>query len=283
VRVAVACASPVTRRWVVPALTAAGHDVVDVVDVGAAPRPALDGCDALVAMAAPFPVGLAARLPHRWRGHDRACSEGVRALVATARAAGVRRVVQHSFSFLYADQGDAWVTEESPLCVTTATEPASVGELVVQDYASSCRTGVVLRMGLVVGDSSFTRWSLRAAARGRPIGSGSADGWAHLIHSDDVGPAVAAALDVPTGVYNVGAPPVCRRDLVEAHAAAVGRPGGFTGPVTAWLGGRHAEPLTRSIRVSSARFCGSTGWAPRREELDASWFDAARDPLVSVE
>jgi nucleoside-diphosphate-sugar epimerase len=281
VRVAVACASPVARRWVVPALTAAGHDAVDV---GTDPGAALDGCDALVAMAAPFPVGLAARLPRSWRGHDRACSEGVRALVAAAREAGVRRVVQHSFSFLYADQGDAWVTEESPLCVTTATEPASVGELVVQDYASSCRTGVVLRMGLVVGDSSLTRWSLRAAARGRPISSGSADGWAHVIHSDDVGPAVAAALDVPSGVYNVGAPPVSRGDLVEAHAAAVGRlAGGFTGPVTAWLAGRHAEPLTRSVRVSSARFCGSTGWAPRRAEIDPSWFEAARVPLVPAE
>ena len=237
-RVAVACASPVARRWVVPALTAAGHDVVDV---GTDPGPALDGCDALVAMAAPSPTGLAARLPRSWRGHDRACSDGVRALVAAAREAGVRRVVQHSFSFLYADQGDDWVTEESPLCVTTATEPASVGELVVQDYASSCRTGVVLRMGSVVGDSSFTRRSLRAAARGRPIGTGSADGWAHVIHSDDVGPAVAAALDVPSGVYNVGAPPVLRRQLVEAHAAAVGRAeGGFSGPVTTWLGGRHA-------------------------------------------
>ncbi|MDX6325963.1 MAG: hypothetical protein QOK15_2317 [Nocardioidaceae bacterium] len=244
----------------------------------------LPGCDALVVMATPFPVGLAARLPRGWRGHDRSCSEDVRLLVAAAREAGVRRVVQHSFSFLYADQGDDWVTEDSPLCVTTATEPASVGELVVQDYASSCRTGVVLRMGLVIGDSSFTRWSLRAASHGRPIGSGSAEGFAHVIHSDDVGPAVVAALDVPSGVYNVGAQPVRRRHLVEAHAAAVGRSSlGFLGPVTTWLAGRHAEPLARSVRVSSARFSSSTGWAPRREVLDPSWFDAARSPLVPVE
>lgn len=250
---------------------------------GLAPS-ALAGCDALVVMAEPFPVGLAARLPGRWRDHDRTCSDGVRRLVAAAREAGVRRVVQHSFSFLYADQGDAWVTEESPLCVTTATEPASVGELVVQDYASSCRAGVVLRLGLVVGDSPFTRWSLRAAHRGLPIGSGAADGFAHIIHSDDVGAAVVAALDVPSGVYNVGAQPVLRRDLVAAHEAAVGRTvGGLLGPVTTWLVGRRAEPLTRSVRVSSARFCDTTGWAPRRVVLDASWFDAARSPLVPVE
>ena len=285
-RVAVACTSPAVRRWVAPALTAAGHDVVDVghAALEADCEGLLEGADALVAMAAPFPVGLAARLPHAWREHDRVCSEGVRRLVAAGRAAGVRRVVQHSFSFLYADQGDAWVTEASPLCVTAATEPASVGELVVQDYASSCRTGVVLRVGLVIGDSPFTRWSLRAAARGRPIGSGEADGFAHVIHSDDVGPAVLAALDVPSGVYNVGAPPVRRGDLVEAHAAAVGRPSsGFLGPVTSRLAGRHAEPLSRSVRVSSSLFADSTGWAPRWSDLDPSWFFAARSPLVTVE
>lgn len=282
-RVALACASPAARRWVAPALTVAGHAVVHVPGADASPA-LLSGCDALVAMAQPFPVGLASRFPRQWRDHDRSCSDGVRQLVAAARAAGVRRVVQHSFSFLYADQGDDWVTEESPLCVTTATEPASVGELVVQDYASSCRTGVVLRLGLVVGDSAFTRWSLRAAARGRPIGSGAADGYAHLIHSDDVGPAVVAALDVPSGVYNVGAAPVLRRDLVDAYATAVGRSGGgFLGPITTWLAGRHAEPLTRSVRVSSARFADRTGWTPRHGSLDATWFDAARTPLVAVE
>src|SRR4051812_46835305 len=103
-------------------MSAADHDVVDVdPDAGSSGTGALEGADALVAMAAPFPVGLPARLPHAWRDHDRSCSEGVRGLVAAARAAGVRRVVQHSFSFLYADQGDDWVTEESPLCVTAAT------------------------------------------------------------------------------------------------------------------------------------------------------------------
>jgi nucleoside-diphosphate-sugar epimerase len=265
-----------------PALSEAGHQVVDLLQAGT--PDALTGCDAMVMMAAPFPLGLAARLPHRWREHDRACSDGVRRLVQVAREAGVRRVVQHSFTFLYADQGDDWVTEESPLCVTAATEPASVGELVVQNYASSCRTGVVLRMGVVLGDSPFTRWSLRGAARGRAIAAGSPAGFAHVIHSDDVGPAVLAALDVPSGVYNVGAAPVLRRDLVEAHAEAVGRRAArFSRSVPSWFAGRHAEPLSRSVRVSSDRFCAATGWSPRREALDRTWFDAARPPLVPAE
>ncbi len=287
-RVAVASATPAARRWVVPSLASAGHDVV-YVDRSAPPgsdaRPVglLRGCDALVVMAPPLPVGPATRSMRAWRSHDRACSTGVAQLVTAAREAGVRRVVQQSFSFVYADQGVDWVTEESPVCVTAATEPASEGELAVQAYTSACRTGVVLRMGLVVGDSALTRWSLRTAARGRSIGLGAAEGYTHLLHSDDVGSAVLGALEVPSGVYNVGSGPVRRDVVVEAHAQAAGRStGGFMGPVSTLLGGRRLEPLARSLRVSSARFAGETGWAPRREHFDLSWLDAAGSPSVAT-
>ncbi len=202
--------------------------------------------------------------------------EGARRLVAAARSGGVRRVVHQSVSFVYADAGSEWVTERSAVCVTTATEPASEGECAVQEFASLSHVGVVLRMGLVVGDPRLTRWSLRAAAHGRPVGVGSPDGFIHVIHSDDVGPAVHAALDAPTGVYNVGADPVRRAELVDGCAAAVGRPSGaFLGPVMSRLAGRRIEPLTRSLRVSSDQFAGATGWSPRRDRFDLSWFEAA--------
>jgi nucleoside-diphosphate-sugar epimerase len=275
VKVAVAGSQTVVGRCTVPGLRAAGHEVVDLgrsvatlLDVDAMTE-AMRGCDALVNVSAQLPVGPAARWKRSWRTHDLLRSEGVRSLVTAARAAGVRRVVQQSVSFVYADHGDEWVTERSPLCVTAATEPASVGEHVVQDFASPCRTGVVLRMGLVLGDSGLTRWSLHAAAHGRPVGLGDPDGFAHVIHSDDVAAAVEAALTAPSGVFNVGAEPVRRRQLVDGYAAAVGQNrGGF---VRSWLGGRRLEPLTRSLRVSSSCFNRETGWAPRRPQFDHSW------------
>lgn len=280
-RVAVAGADSVVGRCAVPGLEAAGHEVVRV---GADPQSLLDvdatrdamlGCDALVNLSAQIPVGPRARWPRAWRTHDLLRSEGVRTLVAAARAAGVRRVVQQSVSFVYADQGDDWVTEESPVGVTPATEPASVGELAVQDFASACRFGVVLRMGLVLGDSILSRWSVRAAAEGRPVGLGSPDGFIHVIHSDDVGDAVAAALQVPSGVYNVGSHPVRRADLVEGFARAAGRErGAFQGPLRSRLGGHRLEPLARSLRVSSQRFSSATGWVPARETFDGGWLDA---------
>ena len=287
-RVAVAGADSVVGRCAVPRLEAAGHEVVrlgrsvgSLLDVDATSS-AMRGCDALVNLSAQIPVGTSARWRRAWRTHDLLRSEGVRRLVQAARAAGVRRVVQQSVSFVYADQDQDWVTEESPVCVTCATEPASEGELAVQDFASTCRVGVVLRMGLVLGDSVLSRWSLRAAAGGRPVGVGSPDGYMHVIHSDDVGSAVDAALAVASGVYNVGAEPVLRADLVAGYATAVGQErGSFVGPLMSRLGGARLEPLTRSLRVSSDRFSGATGWAPVRPTFDAGWLDAARAPQAT--
>lgn len=282
-RVAVAGATSVVGRCAVPALEASGHELIQLgrgvrslFDVEAMAE-AMRGCDAVVNLSAQIPVGRGARWHRSWRTHDLLRSEGVRRLAEAARLAGVRRLVQQSVSFVYADQGDAWITEESPVCVTTATEPSSVGELAVQDFGSACRTGVVLRMGLVLGDSRMSRWSLQAAAQGRPIGMGDPAGFIHVIHSDDVGPAVDAALQAPSGVYNVGAEPVRRADLVDGYAAAVGRDRGqFMGPLTSRFGGSRMEPLARSLRVSSSAFAARTGWSPRRDAFDVSWLDAAR-------
>ncbi len=273
-----------------PALRAVGHEVVDLgsepllvdllEEVDALAR-AMADCDAVVNLSAQIPFGPAARTRRAWRSHDLLRAEGARRLAEAARVAGVRRMVQQSVSYLYADQGSSWVTEHSPVCVTTATEPASVGEFAVQNYASTSRTGVVLRMGLVLGDSLLSRWSLRAAAEGRPVGLGAPEGFVHVIHSDDVGPAVVAALDAPSGIYNVGATPVRRAELASGCAQAVGRRSAtFFGPLRVRLAGTRLEPMARSLRVSSSLFAATTAWAALREEFDPGWFDAAGAPEV---
>ncbi|MFL6159378.1 MAG: hypothetical protein ACJ72D_25105, partial [Marmoricola sp.] len=102
------------------------------------------------------------------------------------------------------------------------------------------------------------------------------DQWSHLVHTDDLGSAVLASLHAPSGVYNVGAAPVLRGELVEGFAKAAGAAeGSFMGPVLRRLAGARVEPLTRSLRVSSDHFIAQTGWQPVRPAFDASWFDAA--------
>ncbi|HYO38608.1 MAG TPA: NAD(P)-dependent oxidoreductase [Nocardioidaceae bacterium] len=295
-RVAVVGATGVIGRAVVPVLLEAGHEVVGLartpekaralVCSGAQAQIAglLDhdglvdmfrGADAVCNFATHVPVGLSVVRPHAWRANDRLRTEGVRRVVAAAREARVRRIVQESVSFLYADQGDDLVTEASPLAITRATEPASVGELHVQDYVCGSRSSVVLRLGAIVGDDPMTRFQLRSARHGHAIGLGTPEGWAHVVHVDDLGTAALAALSVPSGVYNVGAEPVRRSDLMAGFAAAAGREAvNFVGPFLRRVGRERLEPLARSLRVSSDRFATQSGWSPARAHFDASWFSA---------
>ena len=234
-----------------------------------------DGADAVCNFATHIPVGLGALRPGAWRVNDRLRTEGVRRVVDAAREAGVRRVVQESVSFLYADQGDEWIAEDSPVEITRATEPASVGESHVQEYACGSRTGVVLRFGTIVGDDPLTRFQIRSLRHGQAIGLGAPDGWAHLVHTDDLAPAVVAALAAPSGVYNVGAEPVRRFEMVAGFAAAAGRDRiDFAGKFVRRVGGVRLEPLARSLRVSSEHFTASTGWTARRPKFDSTWFEA---------
>ncbi|MEP7091408.1 MAG: NAD(P)-dependent oxidoreductase [Nocardioidaceae bacterium] len=292
-RVAVIGAAGDIGRSAVPSLVRAGHEVVPLARstddarrltvLGTKTRPTslldhdglvaiFDGVDVVCNLATAEPRGVSALRPHAWRSHDRLRTDGVRRVLDAAREAGVRRVVQESVSFLYAGQGDAWIGEGSPVEITRATEPASVGESYVQDYACGSRTGVVLRFATVVGADPRTRWWLRSALRGRAAGLGSTDEWAHLVHTDDVGPAVLAALGVPSGVYNVGAEPVRRADLLAGFASVTGRERlELLGPVQRRLVGVRLEPHTRSLRVSSAHFTASSGWRPDRAHFDPSW------------
>lgn len=296
-KVAVTGATGVIGTSAVSTLVAAGHEVVALArtpekaqrlqELGAVPHlgglreetlaELFAGADAVCNFATRIPVGYAGAWSRSWRANDRLRVHGVRAVVSAARSAGVRRIIQESVSFLYADQGDEWINEQSALDITPATEPATVAEAQVQDYRCGSRVGVVLRFGLITGDDAMTRWQLQAARRGRPIGMGDPDGWLHAVHTDDLGPAVLAALQAPSGVYNVGAEPVRRADHVQGYADAVGRQHvGFLGPMLRRMAGTRAEPLARSLRVSSDRFMALTGWQPNRPEFDSSWFDVVR-------
>lgn len=295
-RIVVSGGTGVIGRAAVPALLAAGHDVVvlarseqnvqqvraegalavrgDLFDA-ASLAAAYDGADAVVNLATHVPVGRAAAWPGAWREHDRLRTQGVRAVVEAAQRAGVRRVVQESVSFVYADAGEDWITEDSPVEITPATEPAAVAEAHVQSFTRAGHTGVVLRLGTIVGDDPSTRSRLHAAAHGRAVGPGRAELWTHLIHTDDLGTAVVAALQAPSGVYNVGAQPVRQGEMVDAFAASVGAGrGSFLGPVLRRMVRARIEPFMRSQRVCSEHFVARTGWRPTRPVFGADWLEA---------
>ena len=294
VKVFVTGATGAMGRSVVRGLLAAGHDVIglardadkaaqlDAMDVLPVRgtlfdltrlAEAFEGCDVVCNMASRTPVGWFGLRPAAWRASDRLRSEGARIVARAARRAGAGRLIQESVSYLYADAGDDWITEGSPVAVNAATEPVILAETSAEEFRDACRDSVILRFGTVIGDDGLTRWRLRRVRAGRPIGLGSPTGWTHVVHVDDVGSAVVASLRAPSGVYNAGAAPIRRSDLVAAYGRAAGKDndGAFLSRVMQRFGGERLEPMTRSQRVCSAALARAAAWQPDHPEFGSEW------------
>lgn len=283
-------------RSSIEALHQAGHTVVglartpqsaaQISDLGAHPClgdvydhealvAGMRGCDAVANLATKVPVGKAALRPGSLKEVDRIRLAGSKVVAIAAREAGVGRIVQQSLSFIYADAGDEWIDEQSPIDVTGASEPVVVAEARMARFAAAGGTAVSLRFGLITGDDRNTAWLFRRARTGKAVGIGDPRSWMHVIHPADVGSAVVHALTAPGGIYNVGAEPVQRVDYVDTLAMAAGKKHGHFFP--GWverLGADKLEILTRSQRVSSQRFSDRTGWHPSYPKLTPDWFDA---------
>lgn len=292
-RILLTGANGVMGRATIPTLQAAGHEVIGLVrseeaarvvaSAGATPvlgdvfdrdsmLTAMAGCDTVVNFATHVPVGLRAMLPGSLTNINRIRLVGSRVVAEAAVEAGVGRIVQQSVSFIYVARGDEWIDESTPIDVTSVTEPLVVAEQQAGLVERSGGTTVCLRYGLIAGDDPNSRVLVRRARRRRPIGLGEPQSWMHVVHPDDVGSAALAALDAPSGAYNVGAEPLRRRDYVTAIARAAGhgegrffRDGWFTSA-------DKFELLARSQRVSSHRFTDRTGWKPAHPVLAPEWF-----------
>jgi nucleoside-diphosphate-sugar epimerase len=283
-RVFVTGATGAIGRYVVPGLVAAGHEVTGLArsDDKAAQLAAQGAKAAHVSLFDPEALrdvfaghdavaNLATAIPRSarrsaWAENDRIRTEGSRAVVDAAIAAGVDRLVQESITFPYADGGDEWIDETARFDPGTLMTAAVEAETNAARFQASGRAAVVLRFGAFYGpDNWHTDTALRMA--GRHIGPvmGRADGYMSWIHLADAASAVVAALAAPSGTYNVvDDEPVTKRAFVEALGEAVDtRPWLSVPGRAAKLGGSLTEPLARSQRVSNRRFRKVTGWAPR--------------------
>lgn len=279
----------------VPALVAAGHEVTAVARTGpkvdlvrsmgatpvtvdlfdaAAVKAAVDGHEAVVHLATNIPPMSKAALAKAWATNERLRSEASKHLVDAALATGATRYVQESIAFPYLDQGDAWIDEDAPLEHVGAFTGAADAEAAAARFTASGGTGAVLRFAQFHGPGSSHVEAFNAMVRKRinPF-IGDPDGYVSFVHADDAGAAVAAALTVPSGTYNVADDePLTRRDagLVIAEALGVKPPKAVPAAVRAAMP-RSGKLLMKSLRISNARFKQASGWTPTHPSIRGSW------------
>ena len=142
-------------------------------------------------------------MPGAWRENDRIRREGSANLVNAALGAGVQRLIQESYAPIYDSHGSAWIDEDEPV------HPGRYNRTILD------AEGAVRRFGEAGGAGSCCA-SPRSTARtpgsfrtccGRSPGLGAAAGhpgsYVSAVSHDDAAAAVIAALDLPSGIYNV--------------------------------------------------------------------------------
>ena len=273
--------------YALPALIAAGHQVSAMVrsatkadavrQAGATPievsiydrsslADAFRDHDAVVNLASALPSTNRFILKSAWNECRRIRTEGSAAVVDAALAAGVGRMVQESVAMIYRDAGDQWIDEDFPVDHYPISAGNHAAEASARRFAESGRDAVTLRFGLFYGHgAAHSEQMLALARRHVNFQAGRPSSYMSSIHLTDAATAVVAALDSPTGVFNiVDDDPVTKRQNSAALAEAVGARRSLVGPGrAALLLGDRTTSMTRSLRVSNQRFRAGTGWSPR--------------------
>jgi nucleoside-diphosphate-sugar epimerase len=280
----------------IPALVAAGHEVTAVArtaeqadlvrSMGATPvtvdlfdaaavKAAVDGHEAVVHLATNIPPMSKAARAKAWETNERLRIEASTHLVDAGLATGVVRYVQESICFPYLDQGDAWITEESPILHDGVFTGSAHAEAAAARFAAGGVAGVVLRFAQFHGPGSHHVATFNGVVRKRinPF-VGPPDAYSSFIHADDAGSSVAAALAVPSGIYNVvDDEPLTRLDAGRAVAEALGvkPPHALPAAVRAATP-RSAKAMMRSLRVSNAKLAAASDWRPVHPSIRGSWW-----------
>ncbi len=294
-KVFVTGATGVVGTRAVPALVAAGHDVTAVArgeakadlvrSMGASPvavdlfdaaavKAAVDGHQAVIHLATNIPPMSRAARAKAWDTNERLRREASNLLVDAALATGATYYVQESICFPYLDHGDAWINEDAPVEHVGAFAGAAAAEAAAARFAADGGTGVVLRFAQFHGPGSSHVAAFNAMVRRRinPF-VGPPEAYTSFVHADDAGAAVAAALTVPSGTYNVADDePLTRAEAGRAIAEALGvkRPRVVPAAARAVMPAA-GKLLMKSLRISNRRFTQASGWTPSHPSIRGSW------------
>lgn len=241
-RIFLAGASGVIGNRLLPALVAAGHDVIGLTrKEGCATAIRAHGAQAVLADVfdrAALVAAVRAAAPdvvmHQLTdlaGGDRAANArlrtvGTRNLVDAALAAGVPRIVAQSIAWAYAP-GDTPATEDEPLDLSAPLARLATvrGVADLEDAVREAPEWVLLRYGMLYGP---TTWYGPGGLMERNALEGNLTADADIVsflHVDDAVGAAIAALDWPSGAVNVcDDEPAPGHEWVPAFCAGAGAP-----------------------------------------------------------
>jgi nucleoside-diphosphate-sugar epimerase len=202
-----------------------------------------------------------------YEANNRIRSEGGDNVIAATAAAGARRLVTQSISFLYELTGPT-VKTEADQTDTSGTHAAMLGH--EQKALGDDRfEAIVLRYGLFYGPGT---WYARDGYIGEQVLKrrlpvvGKGTGIASFVHIDDAAAAAALVVDQGTGVYNVtDDEPAPLSEWLPAFAAAIGAKPPRRVPF--WLasmvaGKQIATQALMGHGASNAKFKDEFGWQP---------------------
>lgn len=237
-------------------------------------RPALEGCDIV--------IHLAARTPGRNVGDDeflRVNDQGTAKLTAQACELGVERFVLVSSIFTIAENA----SEEPISDSSTARSALPYGrsklaaEAHVAEFAAGPRLGISLRPPMVYGAQAKGNWNLlqKIAAKGIPLPFGSINNRRTMISIDNLAHAIVHAATTsrpgPSGAYAVAdSESVSLQDIVRHLREGMKKParlfalpsGLMVGPLELLGLKTMTSSLFGDLEVDASRFRTAFDWTP---------------------
>lgn len=260
---------------------------VDLYDPTAV-RQAIRGSNVLIRLTTKIGALSTMRSARAWDETNRLRTVGARVLVDAAIAEGVEVYVHESVTFVYQDGGSDWLDERTGTddAGTAILRATLEGERETERFSQSGGRGVVLRFGGFYGPDAPSAQEMLKMARKRMLAQiGPGSNYFSSIYVPDAGRAVAAAIGVPAGIYNVtDDEPLRFADYLAALVSAADAPKplrlpGFVGRV---LFGDVWKYFSRSHRVSNAKLKTASDWRPHVASVREGWPLTARGSTSSA-